>query len=549
MAWNTGDGPFSQVAIAYAQGVLDGHIPACNQIKLACKRFEADLDGDDWEFRPALVERVCNFAQLLPHTKSVWAAKKEKIRLEPWQVWILASIFGFVDPATGLRKVRDALCVIPRKNGKSTLAAIIALYMAFLDREAGAEVWIGANSKAQADCCFVPCQDMVSRTPKLREAAGISVQKQSIFSSATGSFIKAMIAKPGDGSNPHCAILDEAHENDSSDQYDTMRTGMGSRLQPLILTITTAGFNVAGPLRQRQVEAEAVLAGNIKNDSLFVAIYTIDPDDDWMDFEVWKKANPCFGVSIHERGMREQYEEALTNPSNRARLLTKHLNVWQNASSGWIDIRNWEACALASNDNQPAPTLSDLRGSTAYIGLDLSSQIDITALVVVVRYPPDPAQREKIEADYVNRATLAEVSEGEQTAVLADLGYFFDIPQGGNWLRIQMFSDVLDWCAAQAIPPARVLVGEWGIVRDNGGFPLVVPPIPGSQGASRADRAAYLADFRSAITLAGFRSSVIHLDTLDYGITMSDDHFIGALDPLLLAAIAPKANLLRWSVN
>lgn len=388
--WINGDGPFSQKAIAYAQGVLDGEIPACWQIKAAAKRFEADIDGDEWEFRPLLVEKACRFIQLLPHTKSVWASRRQLIQLEPWQVFCVAAIFGFVDPATGLRKVNEALLFIPRKNGKSTFAASIGLYMAFLDGEAGAEVWIGANSKDQADACFVPCQDMVRRSPKLMEACGIAVQAKSIFSASTGSFIKSMIGKPGDGSNPHCAILDEAHENDTSEQYDTMKTGMGSRLQPLLLTITTAGFNVAGPLRQLQVEAENVLKGLVHNDRLFAAIFTIDPEDDWTDFEVWKKANPNFGASLHEHYLRDQYRTAMDNPSKRAGLLTKHLNVWQNAASGWIDMRQWDACALLPSDGSPALTITDLKGSTAYLGLDLAAQIDLTALVVIVEHNGQP---------------------------------------------------------------------------------------------------------------------------------------------------------------
>ena len=375
--WLEGDGPFTRKAVEYAEQVVAGSIVVCLQIRQACQLFLDEIDGEDWEFRPAAVERVCKFIELLPHSKGTWASKRETLRLEPWQVWILAAIFGFVDPASGYRKVTEALLLIPRKNGKSTFAAGIANYMAFLDGEAGAEVWIGANSKDQADACFQPCRQMVIRAPQFAEAAGIDVNAQSIVQPSTGSFIKSMIAKPGDGSNPHCAIMDEAHENDSSDQYDTMKTGMGARTQPLLLTITTAGFNLAGPCRQLQVDAEQVLAGNVRKPNLFAAIFTIDADDDWTDFEVWKKANPNYGVALSTTYVSNQYRDALTKPAEKAKLLTKHLNVWENSTSGWLGQLDWQAC---KSDR----SLESLHGSPAYLAYDVSTQTDISALVLCV---------------------------------------------------------------------------------------------------------------------------------------------------------------------
>lgn len=376
--WNEGDGQFTRKAVDYAEQIVAREIPSCRQIRQACQRFLDDIDGDAWEFSPDHIEHVCSFAQLLPHTKAGWASRREKITLEPWQVWVLASIFGFLDPQTGKRKVREAFLLIPRKNGKSTLAAVIALYMAFLDGEAGAEVWIGANSMDQAEACFGPCRAMAAQCPDFLDAYGIEVLAKSILVPTDGSFVKAMIAKPGDGSNPHCAILDEAHENDSSAQYDTMKTGMGSREQPLLLTITTAGFNLAGPCRQRQLDAESVLAGNVVNDSLFAAIYTIDDEDDWKDFEVWKKANPNYNVSIQHKALHQQYEDALNKPAEKPSLLTKHLNVWQNSATGWLNQLDWIACA------DPDTKLEDLEGRPAWLGIDIATQKDVAAIGVCV---------------------------------------------------------------------------------------------------------------------------------------------------------------------
>lgn len=381
MAW-IGESDFAARAVQFAEEVVDGQRTFCRQIRQACARFLADVDGDEWTLSGDRAEHVCRFAELLPHTKGAWASKRELLKLEEWQVFVLVAIFAF-EGADGLRKVREAFLLIPRKNGKSFIAAVIALYMAFLDGEGGAEVWIGANSMDQAEACFGPCRQMAQRTPELMEAFDIEVLAKRI-STSEGSFISAMIAKPGDGSNPHCAILDEAHENDSSEQYDTMKTGMGSREQPLILTITTAGFNLAGPCRQRQLDAEAVLNGTVKNDALFAAIFTVDEDDDWQDFDTWKKANPNLGVSVKESFLRRQYEDALNKPSEKPSLLTKHLNVWQNSSTGWLSQLDWMKCVGERS-------IDDLAGQPAYIGFDLSTRLDITAVVLVTMDGDSPA--------------------------------------------------------------------------------------------------------------------------------------------------------------
>lgn len=382
MAWvEDVESPYAYRAVQFAQDVVDGKIIQCRQIRRACQRFLDDIDGESWTYSTDQVWHVCNFAELLPHTKAGWATRRELITLEDWQVWVLAAIFGFTGNDE-LRKVREVFLLIPRKNGKSTLAAVIAIYMAFLDGEAGAEVWIGANSVDQAEACFGPCRAMVQRTPELMKAYGIEVGAKRVHT-PDGSFISAMIAKPGDGSNPHCSILDEAHENDSSDQYDTMKTGMGSREQPLLITITTAGFNLAGPCRQRQLDAEAVLEGSVENDGLFAAIFTVDDGDDWRDFATWQKANPNIGVSVSEKYLRAQFSDALNKPSEKPSLLTKHLNVWQNSASGWLNQLDWVQC-------KSELTLEDLAGRPAFIGIDLSTRLDIAAVGVVVEHESMP---------------------------------------------------------------------------------------------------------------------------------------------------------------
>jgi phage terminase large subunit-like protein len=373
-----GQGEFAQVAVKYAGDVITGTIPACLQIKQACARFIRDIDSDEWVYNAVKVDRVCRFIQLLPHTEGQLAG--QPIRLEPWQVWMLAAIFGILGH-DGLRKHNEVLALIPRKNGKSTLGAGIGLYMLVADGEPGAQVYIGANSERQANFCFKPARLMSLRARGFEARFGVTVSAGSITRS-DGSFLQRMIGRPGDGSNPHCAILDEAHENNTSDQYDTMKTGMGARRQPLLVTITTAGTNTAGPCRELQLYAEQVLAETADNPRLFAAIYTIDKGDDWKDIECWKKANPNFGVSFGLDKLENYLSDAMARPAKKVGLCTKHLNVWESSASAWVNMAQWDACATAPPFNEVVD-----RGFRAWLGIDISTKIDITAAVLLVELP------------------------------------------------------------------------------------------------------------------------------------------------------------------
>ncbi|SEM40860.1 Phage terminase-like protein, large subunit, contains N-terminal HTH domain [Sphingomonas gellani] len=376
-----GKGHFATVAVHYAQQVVAGLIPACWQIRTSCQRFLDDVNGDTWTLNAAKVERVCQFAETFPYLEGPLAAKKLKLKLEPWQVWILTALFGLVD-AQGHRKHREAFIFIPRKNGKSTFAAVIALYMLVADYEQRAQVYIGATALKQADYCFQPCRDMAQKAPAFVTHWGARVTKKKI-ETHDGSFLEPMIGNPPDGSNPHLAILDEAHENDNfARQRETMRTGMGARTQPLLITITTAGFNEAGDCRLLQAQCEQVLSGELTDIRRFSAIYTIDKDDDWRDFEVWKKANPNVGVSFTEARLRELHQTALDVPSEKPGLLTKHLNVWQSSSTAWVNMKDWDA-------NGDAIPFADAVGQNyrAWIGADLSRLLDTTAIVLLVEVP------------------------------------------------------------------------------------------------------------------------------------------------------------------
>lgn len=367
---------YADVALKYAEDVVAGKVPANKWTRAACQRHVSDLRAvkqPDFAYRfdAELAAKPCAFIEALPHVKGKWAKNGELITLSPWQVFIVASIFGWVRKRDGLRRFREAYLEIPRKNGKSVLAAGIGLYMFSLDGEYGAEVYSGATSEKQAWEVFRPAKLMAEATPDLCEHAGIEVWAKSLVAPRDGSRFEPIIGKPGDGSSPHCAIADEFHEHDTPDQVDTMQTGMGAREQPLMLKITTAGVNLAGPCYDTHLESKKVLEGSVDNEQLFAIIFGIDDDDDWTRPEVLRKANPNLGVSVDEEFLLAEQRQATINPIHQNRFKTKHLNVWCAARMAWMPLTSWQLCADAGL------VVDDFRGHVGWFILDLASKDDL----------------------------------------------------------------------------------------------------------------------------------------------------------------------------
>ena len=351
-------------AEAYARKVIDGKIVACLWIRLACQRHFDDKTkvksrSYPYKFDRAKAERVCQFAENMRHVKGEWEG--QYIKLEPWQCFLLAMIFGWVKKTTGYRRFIQADIMIARKNAKSTLAAIIGNYMLAADGEPGAEVYSGATNQDQANEVFRPAKTMVYRDRMFQKYFGVEVNAASIVQPETNSLFKTVIGKPGDGSSPHCAIHDEYHEHDTDDQIATMRTGMGARRQPLQLIITTAGDNVGGVCYTEFEDAKKVLLGQADNDRLFVLIYTIDEDDDWSSDEALMKANPNLGVSVSEDFLKAERDEAFKTARKQQRFKTKHLNMWVGAMNAYFNIEMWHRAA------DPDMQLSDFYGRDAFL--------------------------------------------------------------------------------------------------------------------------------------------------------------------------------------
>lgn len=384
-------------AETYAKTVISGKIPACKWVRLACKRHISDLKRAKskvfpYEFDAAKAERVCKFAELLPHTKGKWARKNPKtglfptITLEPWQKFCLCMIFGWVKKRTGKRRFLKARLYIPRKNGKSLFGAVIGLFMFVLDSEPGAEIYSGATSEKQAMEVFRVAWEMVKRTPALAARFGILVTGKTDpgpLLLPDGSKFEPVIGNPGDGASPHCAITDEYHEHKTSQLLDTMETGMGARDQPLSLVISTAGSNIAGPCRDDWKTCERILEGTpgFEDETTFAIIWTIDPGDPWDSIESLKKANPNWGVSINTEQMEAKLRTARQRSNQQSAFRTKHLNEWVNSKEAYFNSTQWSA--LARPDIKPA----DFAAYPCFLAGDLASKHDLVCQIMLFCLP------------------------------------------------------------------------------------------------------------------------------------------------------------------
>ena len=366
------------IARKYIQDVLSGEIPACEHVKRACQRQLDDLERDwEYEFNEARASRVCAFIELLPHIKGEWAGKP--IQLEPWQCFLLTTTFGWVD-REGQRRFKTCYTEVPRKNAKSTLSSGVMLYMLACDGEEGAEVYSAATTREQARIVWADAKRMVEKCAGLRRKFTVETSAHAITVPSKASTCKALSRDQGgnlDGLNIHCAIIDELHAHKTRDVWEVIETGTGARRQPLVWAITTAGFNRAGICYEQRAYTLRILSGQVEDPEYFGIVYSLDDADDWTDPAVWAKANPNWGVSVKPDDIARKARKAQEMASAQNGFLTKHLNVWVNADTAWMDMRKWEACGDESLD------LADFEGQPCWVGLDLATKTDIAAMVLV----------------------------------------------------------------------------------------------------------------------------------------------------------------------
>jgi phage terminase large subunit-like protein len=306
------------------------------------------------------------------------------VRLLPFQQWLLISIFGFVD-ATGARRFRQASVWEPKGNGKSTLAAVLALCTTFMEGEGGAEGYTAAVTRDQARIVFDIAQRLAIQNRTLREKYGVQVRVNTLAQDVTASRLMAVSsdAKTLDGLNVHFACLDELASHRNKSVYDVILTAMAKRRQPLMLTISTATDNATGIGRQVWDYAVKVLEGQLEDDQFFAAIYAADSDDDIWDERTWAKANPGLGSMVRVDALRAIARQAQASPALKAAFMTRHLNLWVSTDSALFDLAYWDRCAA------PGTKIDAYAGQPCFIGLDMATRVDLAAVALVFPFQYD----------------------------------------------------------------------------------------------------------------------------------------------------------------
>lgn len=409
-------GEYLRAAIQYAQDVCAGYVEACRYVRAACQRQLDELaaaEGGGFPFRFDIdrAEAVCEFIESLPHIRGKW--KTGNLTLEPWQCFILTTVFGWVDEH-GNRRFRWAYIEVPRKNGKSALTAGVGLYMLAADGEMGAECYSLATKREQAKAVWDVARFMAMRQKPLCRQHGIEVRARSILAEGGAASFQALSSDENglDGLNPHFAAIDELHAHKTRVVHDVIDSGTGARSQPLLWEITTAGSDTSGICFEVRDYMVKILDRVLEDPQTFGIIYTVDKEDaeakDWFNERLWRKANPNYGVSVNPLDFQRKARKARATPGALSEFLRKGLDVWTQADSPWMDMAAWGACS------DPSLKLEDFLGRRCWIGEDLASKIDVAAKVRVFEiddtlyvltdkdsfFLPDARVRESSNASY-----------------------------------------------------------------------------------------------------------------------------------------------------
>ena len=320
------------------------------------------------------------------HSKGKFA--DQPFELLDWQYEeVIEPLFGWIHAKTGKRRFRRAYIEVPKKNGKTTLCSGLALYLLVGDGERGAEVYSAAYDRNQAGMVYREAASMVGKAPELSGMLELVASKNRIVHSLNGGWYQALSAEAGgaEGLNIHGLIFDELHVQKTRTMFDTLTYGSAMRDQPLAISITTAGIYDPESIGWEQHSyAQQILDGTITDHTFFALIYGASSDDNWQSPEVWKKANPSYGVTIHEDEMEASAREAANSPSKLNSFLRYRLNIWTQQADRWITTENWDAC------QRVLPDIQEMDGETCYVGIDLASTNDTTAVVLL--FPRDDGE-------------------------------------------------------------------------------------------------------------------------------------------------------------
>lgn len=361
-----------EIATKYANEVLNGKVPACIYVKQAAARFIADCDSQLYYYSPEEVDAVIRFLNVLNLTEQY---KNKKFILEPWQTFIVANIYGIRDRERYERKYRLAYIELARKNGKSQLATGLSMYHLLTDDDA--QVILSANSKNQVKDVDFKKVKQFSHQIDPKEKLLVPYYNSIKMGIDSELIVTASDPSKLDGLNVSFGLIDELHEAPNGQMYNVLKSSMGSRDEPLLIVITTAGFNTESFCYQQRTYCADVLSGIKKDETQFAIIYTIDSEDDFTDPGIWEKANPNLNKSVKINFLRTEVTKATQNVSEKASVLVKHFNRWLKANTldEWIPL---EYVNASMRDMKITDEM--FRDEECIVGIDLSSVSDITAV-------------------------------------------------------------------------------------------------------------------------------------------------------------------------
>lgn len=446
--------------IQYAEDVVNGKIVACKYVQLACKRYLSFFDK--YDFRIDKVDKVVNFISHLKHTTG--KHNGQPFILLPYQSFIIYNIFGFYYPNSDKRVCNYIYIELARKQGKTALASAIALYMLVADGENGAEVEMLANSAKQAKICFSMSSNYLSTIDT--KGKYFKRYRDSIKFDKTKSVLQVLSSDSSgnDGWNSSCFVLDECHEQKDSRLWDVMCSSQGMRENPLAMIITTAGFNMFGFCYGYRNTCIEILNGVKEDDTQFTAIYTLDDDDDWTDENNWIKSNPSLDITVSRDYLRQQVTKAKNNSTLEVGTRTKNFNQWLSSSDIWINNN----IILDSTDNI---NLEDYKGETCYMGVDLASVSDMTALSIMI--PTNDKLLFKTFY-YLPQSTLIDNSNAEQYKQWKREGHLI-ITDGNVTDYDYILRDILkvnNYLYIYKIGYDQYNATQWAISATNEGLPL-----------------------------------------------------------------------------
>lgn len=363
----------------YINSIKSGQVNHSKWIKMLVEwHLRQVKTNKEFEFKAENADKYIKFIELLEFTQGKWAGNK--FILENWQAFFIAMIFGWVRIDNGMRRFKQVTLNVPKKNGKTELGAAIALTCSFLDKDVRGQIFMAATTQDQAAICFDAAKSMVKRIPNLADKY---IQRQHrLIVKKNQTYIRYISSEADafEGKGASVVIFDEEHLQTSNELRDNLKSGMGAREQPLFISISTAGTNKNGVYFQHLKTCKKIVEGILTDDTHLILIYAAPEGKngkvEWENEDVWIIANPNWGVSVLEENFRAEFTEAKNEAAKQPNFITKKLNVWADSSKTWVDSKRW--FNLGSNLD-----LNNFIGQRAYIGLDLGSTGDFSAMIII----------------------------------------------------------------------------------------------------------------------------------------------------------------------